>query len=515
VYTPVPSDLQRLAGVLSVRIRANSEGYLEKAGMKPLGTQPDNGVGLLLAAAANAYEYSDDPQVKVVMDRAAKYLVRAQQSSDSPLMFPEDAIRGLLAYNRVTGNEEAVATSRRIGDALLKGAGSESPDVLGALVDLYRATGDNRYLDFCKRIAREPKISPTASQNTYKEQYERLQYLSGLADLYRITGEAPYLQAVSAGWESVRNNSLGLTGAPLAKPEGTGAGNEPVTDACLTGAWTQLSLDLLQIRGGAQYAQELEHSIFNQLLAFQDLRTGAIDPHAPVNGSKNPALALDRCSAAAALAIAEIPEAVWGRFGNGIAILSYQTGRATIRLRRRATVQIYSEGDYPESGNIVLHVEPSHDVRFPLRLRVPAWATKFDVSVGESHLSGVPGEYLIVAREWKPRDTVKISIELPAKEKTDVRHTGEVAIQRGPELLALSASGSDDGTELLGEGPVASAPTLERVEGDSGRRYSLPGQHEGKPQTLWLVPFSEVLTRYRVWLKAPGANAQSSRLINH
>jgi uncharacterized protein len=518
VYTPVPSDLQRLAGVLSVRIRANSEGYLEKVGMKPLGTWPDNGVGLLLAAAANAYEYSDDPQMKAVMDRAAKFLVHAQQSGDLPLQFSGDAIRGLLAYSRVTGNEEALATSRRIGDSIFKRAGSERQNAeeegagqfLGALVDLYRATGDNRYLDFCNRIARLHKPAVTG-ENDYKEQYELLQYLSGLADLYRITGESSYLQAVGSGWENIRDNSLGITGAPVAKPKGGRAGDEPVTDACLTAAWTQLSFDLLQIRGSGQYAQELEHSIFNQLLAFQDQRTGGIDPRAAASGSKNPSFDLDRCSGAAALAISEIPEAVWGRYGNGIAILSYQPGRATIRLRRRATVQIYSEGDYPESGSLVLHVEPSHDVRFPLRLRVPIWATKFDVTVGDTHLSGVPGEYLVLGREWKPSDTVKISIELAAKEKTDIHHPDEVAIQRGPELLALSAAGSSDSAELKGAGPIANALSLKPVEGDSGRRYTIPGQYEGKPRTLTLVPFSEALADYRLWLKAPAANPQSSQ----
>ncbi len=524
VYSPVPKDLQRLAGVLSARMRANAEGYLEKVDLNVFESAPDSNsrsdrqtdtrgaLGFLLAAEAESYEYSDDPQVKAMMDRAAKILIRQQEQAGSSNIHQPDAsaIGGLLAYYRITGDESALAAGRRIGDALVRGeqAHTDNPlaedagELLEPMLDLYRATGDKRYLDCSKGLAKL-ELSHVSFPGSITGQRHSLLFLSGLADLYRITGDNSYLATVIAGWKEIKDNHLTITGAPLPMREAQDNRNASLTDGCLTAAWIRLSLDLLRIKGDVSYAQELEHALFNQLLAMQDPRTGKLDPCAPVNGAKKPELKLDRCSASVSLSIAEIPDAVWGRYENGIAIISYQPGRATIRLRRRATVQIYTEGNYPESGSVVLHIEPSHDIRFPLRLRVPAWATGFAVSVGNSHLSGTPGEYLVVDREWRPRDTVRISIEMGVKLRTDDKHPGEVVVQRGPQLFALTSALNPELKDLRLAGPVSGPLSLKATETDPVQTYSLLGQYQAKPQNLVMTPFSEA-TSYRLWLRAPG-----------
>lgn len=528
VYSPVPKDLQRLAGVLSARMRANAEGYLEKVDLNALESAMDSksrnqrqaetrgALGFLLAAEAESYEYSDDPQIKGMMDRAAKILIRTQEQPGSSKADQVDpyAISGLLAYYRITGDESALAASRRIGDALVqvKQAQTDSTtaddagELLEPMVDLYRATGDKRYLE-CSRGVAKLELSHASFPGNDTGQRHSLLFLSGLADLYRITGDNSYLATVIAGWKEIKDNHLAITGAPLPMLGTQPDRPESVTDGCLTAAWIRLSLDLLRIKGDVTYAQELEHALFNQLLAMQDPRTGRLDPCAPVNGTKKPELKLDRCSASVALSIAEIPDTVWGRYENGIAIISYQPGRATIRLRRRATVQIYTEGNYPESGSVVLHVEPSHDIRFPLRLRVPAWATSFAASVGNSHLSGTPGEYLVVDREWRPRDTVRIAIEMGTKLRTDDKHPGEVAVQRGPQLLALTSALNPELKDLQLAGPVPGPLSLKAAEIDPVQTYSLLGEYQAKSQNLILTPFSEA-TSYRLWLRAPVASRQ-------
>ena len=534
LFTSVPNDLQRVAGALSLRLRANTEGYLEKVDLTPVtslsardiseGNVPNatNAAGFFLAAAAEAYEYSDDSRLKSVMDRFATSLIKALQGIDQfessqpgrslkqpTLMFRGAALYGLLAYYRVTADEEALATSRRTTDQLIHDlmsntssySGEGAGEFLGSVVELYRSTGDRRYLDFARHVVKTRPV-PSGYPNNYAEQLDSLLFLSGIADLYRVTGDATYLNRVGAAWQDTKENHLTIAGAPIALPASSGTPQAAKSDGCLTFAWIRLSLDLLSIRGDAKYAQELENSVSNQLLASQDPRTGHIDPRLPEDGTKKPALKLDRCSAAVALGIATIPEMVWGRYGTGVAINSYRPGRATIRLRRRATVQIYSEGNYPESGNMVLHIEPTHDVRFPLRLRVPAWTTDFNVDVGSQHLRGKPGEYLVIDREWKPRDLVKINVKLDSAQITDAGHPDRVAIRRGPQLLVLTVARDSELKESASAAPASGTVAVDSSNGEAAGSYLINGEQDGKPQPLTLMPFSEA-SSYRLWLKTP------------
>ena len=539
LFTSVPNDLQRVAGALSLRLRANTEGYLEKVDLSPVtslsardiseGNVPNvsNAAGFYLAAAAEAYEYSDDSRLKYVMDRFAKSLIKALQGIDEfessqpsrslkqpTLIFKGNALYGLLAYYRVTADEEALSTSRRTADHLIRDlmsttssySGEGAGEFLGSIVELYRSTGDRRYLDFAQYLVKKRPI-PSGYPNNYAQQLDSLLFLSALADLYRVTGDAPYLKRVSAEWQDTKENHLTITGAPIAMPAASSTEHDVASDGCLTFAWIRLSLDLLSIRGEAKYAQELENSVSNQLLASQDSRTGYIDPRVPEDGSKKPALKLDRCSAAIALGMATIPEMVWGRYGTGVAINSYRPGRATIRLRRRATVQIYSEGNYPDSGNMVLHVEPTHDVRFPLRLRVPAWTTDFNVDVGSQHLRGKPGEYLVIDREWKSRDVVKIAVKLDSRQITDAGHPDQVAIKRGPQLLVLTVARNSQLKESASARPASGTVAVDSSNGEAAGSYLINGEQDGKAQPLTLIPFSEA-SSYRLWLRAPGPISQ-------
>jgi uncharacterized protein len=525
VYTPVPNDLQRLGGLLASRIHANIEGYLEHAPIKDLAQSFTRGetaakddltagksAGLLLEAAANSYDYSADPQLKTVMDNLAKILMSHQEPTGYIGTYPgtqrwnhEDIssqsaiLRALVAYSRVTGNEESLTVSRRLANPLVdrlskgKGAVADAREALGPLLELYRATSDGRYLKFCRRLAQ----SSVSELNVENDLYSFLSLLSGLTDLYQLTGDEAYIKAAESGWKRVRDEQLSVTGAPLSQDDSN--------TGCLTQAWFRLNLDLLRTRGDARYAEQSQRTAFNQLLASQDPDTGRIDPCAPASGLKKPTLKIDNGAAAVSLGISTIPEMVWGRYSAGIAVLSYQPGHATLRLRRRATAQLYIEGNYPTSGNIVLHVEPSHDINFPLQLFVPSWAQSFAAEAGSTKLSGKPGQFLTLEREWKKGDTVKITIGMAVTTLKDSSHPGEIAIQRGPSVLAFTR-GNSPAADLSSAAISPGTLTL-KSEGENEDSFALQGRFEGKEAGLTLVPFAGAKQPYRIWIKAQDSSA--------
>ena len=536
IFTPVAFDQQHLGGLFANRLRANTEGYLEGINEEELlqsaqrGTDKSSSgsrMGLFLQAAADAYEYTNDAHLKTIMDRVARGLIQQTQDSGvatqagSPaqtggqVLRYGNALAGLLAYSYTTGNDEAFGAARRIADLVVKTSGpgerdnKTTPDIASAvalmrpMIEMYRHTGDSRYLSSCKYLAtlRPQQLSLQDS----------LVQASGFAELYRLTGDESYKNFATSTWRNVHKEYLSIAGAPDSQK--VSGSDQPDSSsgssACQTVAWMQLTLGLLRITGEAQYAEQLEWTLYNQLLAHQNSSTGKLYSCVALEGSKTPAANPDECTSAAALGIAEIPEGVWGRFEDGLAVLSYSSGRARVRLRRRATVELISEGNYPETGNILLHIEPSHDIRFPLRLRVPAWTRSFLAQVGDNRLTGSPGEYLTIDREWKRGDTVRIEIDMTTHLRMDAGHPGEIAIERGPQLLALGKR-ANPGIQDFRNAVVnaESVTALPLPVGDpkmpfdamSDQAYRVAGEYNGNSQQLVFLPFAEAIT-YRVWIK--------------
>ncbi len=544
-YHPLQFDQEKLAGLLSMRMQANSEGYLEHVDEHLLAHSLQNRggdartasvggqAGKFLEASANAYAYSHDAGLRAVMERVEKQLIAAQTgdsgsvsksgAGNSALWVQKYDLLGLLAYYRVTQDDSALDASENIGDSLVKtfakGSSGYSENaramvLVEAFVALYRYTEESRYLDLCRSAAE----AWLRSKDTHSgPSYENLSALQGLVELYRVTGDESYFRPVVAAWMDVRNKWLSPAGNPTSNGEASTANrNRSEGDACATLTWIQLTLNLLRVTGEAQYAEQLEHTIYNQLFATQEANTGAILASAPLNGSKQRSVNSDACMSSEAEGLTLIPSMVWGRYGNGIAVLLYNAGRATFQLSRRGSVQLYSEAAYPESGDFLLHVEPAHNMRFPLRLRVPEWTSHFAVEIAGSHLMGRPGDFLTINREWKRGDTVKISMDMTVRVLTgSSTYADQIALQRGPQVMALCRALNPQLKDLAGAALIdsdASRPRLTPVDGKlplnwpGDQAYAVAGEYEGKPQRLVLVPFADA-NAYRVWMKRPAASS--------
>ncbi len=537
-YRPLALDQQKMAGLFGERIRAAREGYLEHIAAKDLaawlgspGERPANltAIGTYLQAAANAYDYSRDPNLRTAMDHAAQQLVSAQSGGHLNISFDNPAstsstiwgyrqeLLGLLAYSRITGDEASLAASRNAANSLIKTlgnpAGSHASGIsilIEPLIDLYRYTADRQYLEFARRLATLLHAGDLPSAPLQ----DRLATLIGLLELHRTTGDNTYYTPVLSLWPTLRNEQF-FVPASAAWPSRTHESPQ-IADPCSTGLWIQLTLDLFRLTGQPEYAAELEHVLYNQLFAAQDPKTGNVFTAVPLNGSKKPASSQEPCVASEALAISMIPSMVWGRYGNGLAVSLYTAGRATFRLRRRGTIQLYSETPYPATGEILLHVEPAHNIQFPLRLRVPEWTNRFVADVGDSHLIGKPGEFLTIVREWKRGDTVKIAMDMSVHVIERPGNTAdEIALERGPQFLALATIWNPRIRDLSAARLTSATPTALKLNPVETRfpaswagyqAYRVPGEYDGKSQPLILVPFADALD-YRLFIKRSAALA--------
>lgn len=530
-YRPLPFDQQKFTGVLANRLRANVEGHLgsidQRALLAPFVNPAMNSalrttdtraaagdLGQFLQSAVAAYAYTHDFQLEQLMDRVAEDFVSADANLPSgvaanmDVRAQSDSVLGLLDYYVLRGDTGAFTVSQKIGVELLSAAAHperfEEPSPIQALMSLYRYDGDKRDLNLSRRIATSWHLGsqPALAEAAREHGRDVLSNLIGLAELYEVTGDEAYFRLVTRAWTTIRDTGLLPTGTLRTHSAAESAQN-PVDD-CVTSAWMQLTLKLLRITGEPQYASEIERTMYNQLFAAQNPANGDIVPAVALEGRKNFSHALDECVSAESRVLSLLPEAVWGRYAKGIAVMQYTGGRATFRLRRRGTIQVYSEATYPETGIILLHVDPTHPIQFPLRLRVPDWTTSLTADVGDFHVLGKPGQFLTIDREWRRGDTVKIAIDMTVRAgEGGAAHAHEVAVLRGPQVLALSPKFNPKWNSAADAViPEAALASMKLTTADTRLPANWPGDqaYTLSGTEFVLVPFADAIA-YHVWLK--------------
>jgi hypothetical protein len=90
---------------------------------------------------------------------------------------------------------------------------------------------------------------------------------------------------------------------------------------------------------------------------------------------------------------------------------------------------------------VVLHLDPSAETEFPLRLRIPSWCRAAKVAVNDQPVAEAaqPGSFLVLKRRWKAGDHV--ALELPVSwrlVKGRQAQADRVAVMRGPLVFCLN-----------------------------------------------------------------------------
>lgn len=118
----------------------------------------------------------------------------------------------------------------------------------------------------------------------------------------------------------------------------------------------------------------------------------------------------------------------------GLAVVVYAPCEVRTTVNDIA-VHVIEETDYPFRGKVRLSVNPSLPVHFPLRLRIPEWATGAKILVNGYGIGNVDaGTFAIVEREWRAGDAVEIT--LPMSPRIIRGFNNSISIERGPLVFS-------------------------------------------------------------------------------
>lgn len=120
---------------------------------------------------------------------------------------------------------------------------------------------------------------------------------------------------------------------------------------------------------------------------------------------------------------------------DGLAAVAYGPNELKTVVKN-VPVGIVEDTDYPFRDEVRLTINPERAAEFPLKLRIPAWATKASISVNGKTVGGVKaGSFHALNRKWQKGD--RVVLKLPMEVRTSRWLNNSVVIERGPLVYSL------------------------------------------------------------------------------
>jgi len=272
--------------------------------------------------------------------------------------------------------------------------------------------------------------------------------LEAYLDLYRATGEARYLRAVEGGWDLYHDKWENPGGSIsiiefIVSPPRSYLLHAELEELCGNVFWAFLNqrfhlLDPEQ----EKYVGEIEKSIYNVALANQGGSEG-FRYHALLTHRKEKPTHINTCcEGQGTRLIGSLPEHIYSLASDGLYVNLFEP--STIKWTQNGdTLRLKAITRFPFDPEVQLQFSAARPVQAKIRVRVPSWAAH-DMAVhvnSKLAVSGWPGSYVVLNRTWSEGDTVNFTLPM----KLDmVRYTGvdqipdqaRYAVTFGPILLA-------------------------------------------------------------------------------
>ncbi|MFN3705098.1 MAG: glycoside hydrolase family 127 protein [Thermoflexales bacterium] len=396
-------------------------------------------------------------------------------------------IEAAVAHHQATGERHFLDALMRYADYIGLTFGRQRgklrgycghPEIELALVKLFRATGDRRYLRLAQYFVDERGQSPHyfdleaqrrgedprtfwAGSYTYnqshipvREQREavghavRAMYLySAMTDLAAETNDSTLRAAVIRLWEDVIASKLYVTGGVGAHAAHEGFGkpyelpnHRAYAETCAAIGLVLWSHRLLHLEADARYADVMERALYNGALSGISLKGDRFfyaNPLASDGGYQRSAwFDCACCPTNITRLLAQVGGLCYSIAADGVYIHLYAAGVAHCQVQQE-DVTLLQNTAYPWDSRITLTLRLPRPLRFALYLRVPGWCPKFRLRVnGKSRRVHLKRGYAVLQQTWRDGDVVDLELDMPAQllsaHPAVCSALGRVALQRGP-----------------------------------------------------------------------------------
>jgi DUF1680 family protein len=494
----------------------------------------DSDLAKWLEAASYSLATTPDEALEKVVDEVADKIISAQQPDgylNTHFIHAQPELRwknlrdwhemycaghlmeGAVAHFEATGERKLLNALSRYADHIDARFGREPgklrgycghPEIELALVRLYHASGNRRYLDLASYFVDERGAKPNyydiearergedprkfwahsyeycQAEEPIREQKKvvghavRAMYLfSAAADLAHEKDDASLLETCDRLWDNLITKRMYLTGGigPSRHNEGFTEDYDlpdetAYAETCATIGLVLWNQRLLQFAGERRFADVMERGLYNGFLSGVSLQGSKFLYENPLStdGTRHRVEWFDCpcCPPNVARVLATVGSYFYSTGEGGLWVHLFGGNTAQVDLDGQK-VKVTQETNYPWEGAVALTFDLAAAQTFTLHMRVPGWCRKFTLSV-----NGQPVEvqvdasgYVALTRKWRSGDRVGYEMDMPLRltwANPAVRQLeGRAAIERGPLVYCL-------------EGVDHSGVALDRIAID-GKRF--------------------------------------------
>ena len=283
--------------------------------------------GKNIRGAILIWHLTRDPRLEQLIRNSVEDLLSTQTDDGCISSYPEEqqlegwdiwgrkyVMLGLIRYYDLMGRDSRIPgvlarMARHLhGQLEMKGkklldfgmhGGLAASSILGAIVQIYRITGDRYFLDWANEIVESGAVD---GMNIFEaplrgvlpkdigngKAYEMMSCFQGMISLQEFTGDEKQLAAGMRFFRDVRDHELFITGAAGLKdcwgeywfdgksmqtatdPEKSGG----LGETCVTATWLHYGNELLLQTGNAEISAAMERTVYNAVPGSADFTTG-------------------------------------------------------------------------------------------------------------------------------------------------------------------------------------------------------------------------------------------------
>ena len=344
-----------------------------------------------------------------------------------------------VEHQRLTGETKVIDAAKRFADHIdsVFGPGKRY-DVDGheevelALVKLYRATGERRYLELSRFFLDErghlhgterkpfhpgPLVVPERVEGQTDEEYRRAKWhaslrwrngrmqdhkplveqmeavghavragyvYSAMADIVRFMDARDYERALDSLWQDVVARKMYVTGSiGTAQYDDEGFGdpyllpNRTYCESCANIAHVFWQHRMNLLKGQAKYADVMELALYNGAISGISISGNQFFYQNPLESKgerRSSWIGLACCPTNLSRIIPQVGGLAYARGDRQIFVNLYVAGEAWVKMGDGVTIRLAQQTEYPWDGRVRLTVSPDQTSEFDLCLRIPGWA---------------------------------------------------------------------------------------------------------------------------------------------
>ena len=443
------------------------------------------------------------------------------------------------AHYQATGSTKFLDIAKRYADCVIREVGPNAGQacvVPGhqiaemALARLYVITGEKKYLDEAKflldyrgKTGRKDIYSqsdkPVVEQKEAWGHAVRAGYMyASMADVAALTGDEDYIKAINTIYENIVSRKYYLTGGIGARHAGEAFGADyelpnltAYNETCAAISMVYLFERMFLLHGDAKYIDCLERTLYNGVISGMSVDGGKFFYPNPLSSdgeyrfnsdntkTRQPWFGCACCPSNLCRFIPSMPGYIYGVRDNNLYVNLFAANTATIAVGGK-NVTLEQSTQYPWDGDIAIKVVQNKAKAFNMMVRIPGWVQNqvvpsdlysfsddilsgYEVSVNGQAVKGeLQNGYLVINRNWKKGDVVRIHFDMPVRTVIANRRVnddrGRIAVERGP--LVYCAEWADNKgvnphhvlLNRLSQFEVNPAYSIQNTEGD-GNSFSV------------------------------------------